>query len=179
MKPEISIQVVDNVLEVDLSGYWKGYRFHGSFRNHDAGNQYADFSLPDFGIVFRTPAYCTPTTLFEWQLRWVSVPQIQRVDRLAVPLRTLFYAALRPVVRIWINRVLDQDYSIWKNRSYSARPRYMADDRHIAAYERWATQFYTNDRPVPDARPSSPQQGAAQAEGNGVERAAGCHASGG
>jgi nitrite reductase/ring-hydroxylating ferredoxin subunit len=114
---------------------------------HGLGYSVVEVDVPTFGMRSRQFVLSTPTVGEQIVLRvGMSVREIQKPEVIH-PLLTLVPPALlnailrRVAMRTFTNDV-EQDFVIWKNKEFVARPALAMGDGPIGIYRRWAKQFY-------------------------------------
>lgn len=146
-RPELSAQIVNNELVVDMSTRLMGRPVFLHLTNYDASSLYGHFTVPSLGVEAGVQGYATPEAPFRWSLRMVTALKVERFGRLPSVFRSALYMLIAPMARIWADRVSNQDSPIWNHRGYQARPKVIASDRAFVLYQRWVSQFYSCDFP--------------------------------
>jgi nitrite reductase/ring-hydroxylating ferredoxin subunit len=115
------------------------------------GYSMVEVLIPKLGMQTRSFVFASPRGPMDLELRIaMSVKKIQRskmpafVKKLAAPRLVEKLAEellLRQAFAAYANDV-EQDFVIWKNKQYVARPALALGDGPIMKYRRWAEQFY-------------------------------------
>lgn len=112
------------------------------------GHSYVDTEVPIMGLKVRNFVLPTPIGNGKVKLRLaMAVAELKSsgmVHPLAaiVPRRWLAQIILRTGFKAYCKDVMD-DFHIWNNKTYVARPALAKGDGPIGIYRRWARQFYT------------------------------------
>ncbi|MGT0251501.1 Rieske 2Fe-2S domain-containing protein [Burkholderia pyrrocinia] len=103
------------------------------------------------GLVIRAWAFGTQTQPLSWTFRVVITIHNKHIARLPRAFRRLAYALPLRLIQRWFIGVARQDYPVWGNRRFIRYPKLAKGEVSMAAYRRWAAQFYPNlaDETIP------------------------------
>jgi nitrite reductase/ring-hydroxylating ferredoxin subunit len=127
------------------------------------GYSLVDVHVPALGLRTRQLVLPTPTSMDHLDLRIAIAAHDARSLRWVGPLLPGFVTGLiaRAVLSVYKDDVA-QDFAIWENKRYVARPILARGDGPIMRYRRWAAQFY----PAPSER----HAGAPRVDGRATAR---------
>jgi nitrite reductase/ring-hydroxylating ferredoxin subunit len=109
---------------------------------HGLGHIWATAAIPRLRAAAVFQAMTTPLDPVHVQIRFGAALRVDKGTTNApsqLLLSRLLTAALGPVFR----RDLGQDFPVWEHKAYLDQPRLAKGDGPIAAYRRWARQFYS------------------------------------
>lgn len=141
----MSHQTNNCTMEFNLNARWRGMPLHIRLTSHGLGYVLGESEMPRFGVQVKTRAFATQTSPLQWTFRWSDIVRVARLDRFPAMLRKPAYALLIKLAHLWFIRVVSDDFPIWNNRCYVAHPKLTAGEGSMAAYRRWASQFYPHE----------------------------------
>ncbi|WP_322022450.1 Rieske 2Fe-2S domain-containing protein [Burkholderia sp. BCC1977] len=112
---------------------------------HGIGYAVGEASFERLGLVARTQALGTQVEPLAWTFRMIDTIRVERVARLPRVLRRAVYALLLLYVHRWFVKTVRDDFAVWSNRCFLARPKLVSGEANMAVYRRWTAQFYPND----------------------------------
>ncbi len=118
---------------------------------HGLGYSYVATRIPSLGLEYKNFVYATPVDDMALELRISATLRSLDASPLSGPLRAVKLSKLASRLverlvhersfRIFESDVL-QDFVIWQNKRFVAKPALAAGDGPILRYRRWAAQFY-------------------------------------
>jgi phenylpropionate dioxygenase-like ring-hydroxylating dioxygenase large terminal subunit len=119
---------------------------------HGLGHIWVEATIPRLRAAARWQAMATPIDPRRVAFRFGVALRVGGSDRSVARARLLLSWLLTHGLGPAFRHDLRQDFPIWEHKVYVERPRLAQGDGPIAAYRRWAAQFYTaagaNGRPV-------------------------------
>lgn len=106
---------------------------------HGLGHIWVDAKIPRLRTAAIFQAMATPLDPLRVDIRFSVALRVGAGTRERMLLSHLLTSALGPAFR----RDLWQDFPIWEHKVYVEQPRLAKGDGPIAAYRRWARQFYS------------------------------------
>jgi nitrite reductase/ring-hydroxylating ferredoxin subunit len=118
---------------------------------HGLGYSFVEARIPALGVEFRSFVLATPVGEMDLELRIAGAIRRLERSRLQGPLKPLSMSrlaarAIEPLMHERSFRIfqsdVEQDFEIWRHKSFVPLPALAIGDGPVMRYRRWAEQFY-------------------------------------